>query len=550
VYIDNRDDLQPESETLFGGYTPRTDWMKPNNDVSAYWQGPYYVPPAVVITLNPYDTDGDRLADITITRTDVKSRGRDSQYGRKVYWYDAVGNPIVGFNPVRGIAGDGVGSTITIPYPQGTHTYYYWGPDANGNGTPDNDELKAVSFEQNGVIYAEGNVRIRGMLPGGKGYFSGQNDAYYDPVQLTVVSGGIIYIDGNVLKFRDPVSGQTDPRCAISLLAKEYVCVNTTQFMSLLTSTGPTTIGSDSRTGDPPYHLIITPEPTTVFSSVFSFGPLSYVPTASDPRFLFCRQAGQYGPSYINMWLNRTLMPLQPAGPLGDFVYGTGDPRFCAEGVGQASVFEHKVWDLNAMGGSSLTTAIGMPNYFDVGLDQSSMTRSNYLLSLFTVQPLDIRIEAAMFAQNRSFYLIPGNWFNMDRNDVAENPSNPRTTQRPRGVDEKWPFFGQALDVRITIDGAITENLPAPIQDVTEWYAKWSNIPPKYGSSDQNTLHYDVSRNYGEGLTFQYDPKLGWPVYTSGGVQSPIRTDDYGRPLPVTPCLPVCESLIYYGEST
>lgn len=566
VYIDNRDDLQPESETLFGGYTPRADWMHPNNRMKPFWQGPYYVPPAVVITLNPYDTDGDDKADMTITYTDIKGRSSNSQYGRKVYWYDAGGRPIKGFDPIPDSAGnprlyaDGrqIGSTITIPYPVGTREFYYWKNDTNDNGSVDKDELEKVSINGNGVVYAEGNIRIRGMLPGGDG-LSGSTSTYA-PVQLTVVSGGIIYIDGNLLKFRyvdSTGATQVDERCAISLLAKEYICVNTTQFVSLLTSTGPGMIGSDSGTGDPPYHLIVSPEPTSVFASMFSFGPSTGLNTPTP--MLFSRQAGQYGASYINMWLNQMLVGIAPSGALGnDYVYGTGDPRFCAEGTGLAPVFEHKVWDIDLLDGLNRATnatvgagnllykAPGIPNYFEVALDQSSMTRSNYLLSLFTIQPMDIRIEAAMFAQNRSFYIIPGNWFNQDPNDVVDPKKSRSTTTRPRGVDQKWPFFGEALDIRITIDGAITENLPAPIRDVSEWYSKWSKIPSTYGSSSLDTAHYDATRRYGEGLTFLYDPKLGWPVYNN----TAIRTDDYGRPLPVTPCLPVCESLIYYGEPT
>ncbi len=512
VYIDNTDDLQPKSERLFGGYTPRNDWMKPNNDMASYWQGPYYVPPAVVITLNPYDTDGDDEPDITITRTDVKSRSGNSQYGQKAVWCDAAGNPM-----------HDKGSTITIPYPQGTQTFEYY----------DGSNTQTITIERNGVIYAEGNIRIRGMMAENK--------------QLTIVSGGIIYVDGNLLKYRYE-NGRVDQRCAIALLAKEHVCVNTTQFVSLLNSIGPASIGSDAGTGQPPYHLIITPEPATTFFSTFSFGPPTGSWSLTDDVGLFVRHAGQYGPAYMTMKLNNNFLPIGQGGPLdnlgmpfGEYVYGVGDPRYpgAAPGVGISSLFEQRTWALN----NGLNRRIGMPNYFEVALDQSVFVRNNYLLSSFTIQPMDIRIEAIMYAQNDSFFIIPGNWFNLNATDIPG--SNGRNgTRRPNGVDPSWPFFGDPLDTKITIDGAITENLPASVADVSEWYSKWSNIPPNYGSSDRPTAHP------GDGLTFLYDPMLGWPVYDDGGRLEPVRKDKYGRALPITPRLPVCESLYYYGEPT
>lgn len=509
VYINNGDDLQRESETLFGGYTPRADWMKPNNDMSAFWQGPYYVPPGVIITLNPYDTDGDNQPDITITRTDIKGRKNDPFYARKVVWYNAVGQAM-----------HNLGATITIPYPQGTQTFTY----------DDNGTAHTMTIDRNGVIYADGNVRIKGMLAKGK--------------QLTVVSGGIIYIEGNVLKYRDE-NGTPDKTSAISLLAKQYVCVNTTQFVSLMSSLGPSSIGSDSGTGQPPYHLIITPEPATTFYSSFSFGPPTGSWLMDDETMLFVRHAGQYGPAYINMWLNRnTTTPNQGLLPIGldnpnlppVWVYGCGDHRYSLdEGTGLSSLFEHKIFDGSAgFDQSYLYKAIGRPNYFEIGLDQSSFTRNNYQLSAFAVQPLDIRIEAVMYAQDRSFFIIPGNWFNMNAADIGVD------NYRPRGVDNRWPLFGQPLDMKITIDGAITENLPASVGDVSEWYSKWSNIPATYGTTDIPTAHP------GDGLTFLYDPMVGWPVVDT----TPVRTDSFDRPLPITPCLPVCKSLYYYGEPT
>jgi hypothetical protein len=537
VYIDNFADLQPESETLFGGYTPRGDWMKPNNRFSSLWQGPYYVPPGVLIVLYPGDdTDNDTTNDpyITITRTDVVERERDPMFGKKSVWRDPAGNPM-----------HDTGATLKIPYPQGTQTFPFTQPD----GT-----VVSLTLDRNGVIYAEGNVRIRGMLGKGK--------------QLTVVSGGIIYVDGNVLKYRDKDHPDVvDRSSAIALLAKSHVCLNTTQFVSMLNSAGPASIGSDSGTGKAPFHRIITPDPATTFFATASLAPPTGTWQVDQPLKLFVRHAGQYGPAYINMWLNRNQAATNqgllniglPVGTLNvppPWVYGAGDPRYGIEGTGRENTFEHKIWQVSTLEG--LVTTIGRPNYFEIALDQGSDTRSqtrnNYLLSTFTIQPLDIRIEAIMYAQERSFFIIPGNWFNQNPNDVPVDPNNKTTTIRPRGVAAEWPFYREPLDTKITIDGAITENLPASSSDVAEWYQKWSNIPATYGSSGTATNHPPVNIGgtaVGDGLTFLYDETLGWPLYDDGsGIIRPVRRDAYGRALPITPRLPVCKTLIYYGEPT
>jgi len=65
-------------------------------------------------------------------------------------------------------------------------------------------DVGRIGLPQNGVIYAEGNVRVRGRLP--------------RTARLTVVSGGTIYIEGNLEK--------SDPRSTLALLADEHVCIN------------------------------------------------------------------------------------------------------------------------------------------------------------------------------------------------------------------------------------------------------------------------------------------------------------------------------------
>lgn len=534
IYISNSTDIQRESEGIFGGYTPRADWTQPNNLASSYWQGSYYTPPGVIITLNPYDTNGDGQPDITITRTDIHQR-----WNERYVWRDPYGN----YRPDWG-------QTITVPYPTAFRK-------VRAEGAPDSDAA-TVLMPGNGVIFAEGNVRIKGMLPP-----TGTDTVTGAPIQynLTVVSGGTIYIEGSILKNRS-IDGSNneipDHSGSVALLAKEYVCINTTQFLSKLSSGAPLPQGSDAMNGEPPYHLIIGTAPGATFRSTFTFGPWDSLdnPGAwSGNHYAFVRHAGLFSPAYINMFINPGFPTADHAGaflfgsmpPILPTTYGVGDPLSGSyPGVGLTTSFEHKTWRLNGSG-VALMTDSGYPNYLEIGLAQTYVgrpddsrqvtTRGDYLLSGLAIQPMNVRIEAIIYAQNRSFFVIPGRWFNPDSSDTRASFAN--TGRRPWGTHPMFPFFGEPLDTRIVIDGAVSENLSASVADVTAWMDKWGYTPPDYGGSGEQTVHN------GRGLTFLYDPKVGWPV---GDNNVPLRRDIYGRGLPIAPCLPVSRTLIYHGE--
>ncbi|MFQ3548868.1 MAG: hypothetical protein SNJ70_03865 [Armatimonadota bacterium] len=518
IYISNRNDKQADSETLFGGYTLREDIMKPNNKISNNWVGPYYVPPGVVITLNPFDTDGDGEPDITITRTDMASRRN------RALWVDYSGNERRDW-----------GQTITMPYPDPVRGRLI---TERLGGPPGGKRIQG-----NGVIFAEGNIRIRGMLPPG--------------MQLTVVSNENIYIDGNLLKYRDPQMQipdddpyrGADSLGSIALLARRNVIVNTTQFFAPINSISADDIGSDTGSGEPPFHVVVSQNPQTNLRFLFSFGPFESE-TGNEPseRSMVLRHAGQYGASYINAWLNPSDMldrwgiielNRTPGGGakivpnLPDYVFGVGDPNFGLGGID--STFVGDVFPLVPAVNAYLNEQVGMPNILQIALDQTTITRNNYQMGGFAIQPADIRIEAVIYAQEGSFFVIPGNWFNPNVGDT-------RGAGNARYANPEFPFHGEPLDVRIIIDGAVAENTTAPIGDLSEWMRKWSNIPSRYGSSNIQTAHP------GEGITLLYDDHAGWPLADLDNNADPIRRDSYGRPLPFTPRLPVCTSLVYIGD--
>ena len=464
LYIDNRRDVQQEGSSVFGGtQTLLDEWVTPNN--RGYWKGSFYVPPGVVIRINPDET-------LTITRTDAVRRGR------KYVWhtYDAASNNLV--------PQPGLGPTITLPYPR------------------------------NGVIFAEGNIRISGMVAAGR--------------QLTVVSNEIIYIEGSVLK-QDMVTS------AISLLARKYIVVNTTQFLSLppLTSALFESVPGGGR---PPYAYRVTTSPASNFVADFSPGywydrnalrpPSAYPAWGGGPAHLFIRHASSGATASINLFINGAAYDF---GGAPNYLMASAETQY-------GPIFEGQVFPLNFGGPPGLFGSAGQWNRIEIGLHQTGLeqSRGDYLLEAVAIVPMDVNIQALCYAQEGSLFIIPGPWFN---SNPADNPSAP--ARPPEIKNPAFPFYGEPLDIKITFDGAVAENLPAPPALVDEWMRHWSNIPVRYGSSNERTAHPE------DGITFVYDPLLGFPVQPDG---TPIRRDAYGRALPVTPKLPVSPDLIYVGR--
>jgi len=83
----------------------------------------------------------------------------------------------------------------------------------------------------NNIIYAEGDISVSGIIPKGK--------------QLTIVSAGNIFIDGNLLKEANNAS--------LALMAKKNIVLNPTLRYAVVWANFSTT--SDPWTGDPEYSL-------------------------------------------------------------------------------------------------------------------------------------------------------------------------------------------------------------------------------------------------------------------------------------------------------
>jgi hypothetical protein len=205
------------------------------------------------------------------------------------------------------------------------------------------------------------------------------------------------------------------------------------------------------------------------------------------------------------------------------------------------------------------------------------------------VAPHDVRVEAVIYAEQGSFFVIPGPPFNPNPNDRWEvfeqavtayggfgSADAIQQAQRERlenfGTFPETPFYGEPLDVRITIVGSISENMPPPMSQQAAWLRRWGWIPSRIGAlydfSDPTPrpvlipkAHvpegYDINPGtptpdlFVPNLILTYDPHLATGQtlgFDPNGL--PIREDEFGRVLPPLPRLPVSPDLAYFGEVT
>lgn len=206
---------------------------------------------------------------------------------------------------------------------------------------------------------------------------------------------------------------------------------------------------------------------------------------------------------------------------------------------------------------------------------------NDWLLARVAQIPHDVRIEAGLYAQDGSFVVIPGNWFNPNPNDSRESYLSRINTlvsggmsqaqaqlvanqerREAYGAHPEMPFYGEPIDVRIRVVGSITENMPVPIAQRAEWLRKWGWIgrtpsavpellPARHVPAGFNISGPDM---WVPNLFLVHDPALstgrtvGFDLPAGSNTSRYIRRDSYGRPLPPMPRLPVSPTLSYFGE--
>lgn len=649
-YVDNASDYQvPDDEQgrRDAGSTASMvqDWLSPfadggNGAFRSGWHGPYYIPVGAYLQLE--------ATGFTIMRN-----SHPDQRPEERTWKDASGVNS-GLTSIRYRVGMGTDGRVHIV---NTLTA---GLSASINSalTPADFQIGPVF---NGVVYFEGNVRVRGVIP--------------TDVQMTVVSNKTIYIEGNINKGMRPndvtsaypaviTNGQLNrpSRSTIMLMAKDYVTVNPTMFvgpaseqdaqvnqggqgaggyspLKLTAPNGAVNLVVDfALTNIDPVNANNTLTPNNWVPAPMSYN--EYDPTNSanangtgqkvGTRLMFTQaldftQAGPtnafYGATvnkgaaittnqdmlfetatsqtntarYIWAQINNPA----PA-PATGTIYGLGNEAFQ-----QAPKFETVAHLLIGAGVTSdiPNNRISDNNQFyvqgsntvEVYLTQfGSEPTGNLQIARSTIVPMDVKIEASVFAEEGSFFIIPGDWFNMNANDrrdvfearvsalgTAGNPDPRATAEQERlenyGSAPGAPFYGEPLDIKIDFVGSISENMPAPIAQQAEWLKKWGWIPIKRpgthtGTNTQQYIPHShvsnwtkaaVNRNYTGNLNLSYDPVLATGRINGFGFDTPdlganptnpnamIRTtviNGVTHQLPPMPRLPVSPTLAFFGE--
>jgi len=550
IYIDNTQDTQSESTSIGGGSTLVDEWLNRTEAASGAakgnWNGNFYDPPGVSIILGQLIVPAD------------PANNKAAVFGLRLV--RGAGTP--GF---VGPDGNGSAAVMDVPY-----------SDLDG----DPNDPTGAKADKDIVIYAEGNVRVHGILSPNEGTDSTTN-AKFIPRHITIVTNGTAYIEGNLLK--------GTPDSSISVLAHDYVCVNTTQFLAGPSVADSTNGFQTAKAGGLTDYLGLSflglTEGVTLLQE-FNFG----LTNAATPTKVYGNQN-----NVPNLALYMSAAPDTTAGggatAIIDILNSANQSMLTAPLALPFTGLTHTTFDLSGSN-ALLTGAVGTDLFHlsiqkSPGADGDPFAQSNVELERVAVLPMDIRVEAVLYAQTRSFFVIPGDWFNTSSNDTLDKyvpiPVPATTTGVPTRPNQefpagaipttaqindraRFPFYGQPIDMKIIIDGSVSEAQPSDVANQTAWMLKWGWIPQFHGSATatppstilEASGHQlkDVGGNPVSkpaiGLQIIYNPQAGYPYHPADAVNPGyyLRSDAYGRPLPFTPKLPVSTALLFAGQSS
>lgn len=616
VYVSNASDVQGPTDE-FGRVIAGSeeslqyDWLNPDNGTpGSGWSGYLYVPPGSVF--RGLD-DG-----FTIQRNSQAPQAeRDWRY---------VDGTDTGSSFIRYRLGLGT----ETPVPQ-VHILNSYSPLFVSNpGISINSNLTPAQFQSgpvfNGVVYFQGNARVQGIIP--------------TDVQMTLVSDASIYIEGSITKgvtangLQSGIAAGTlltrPSKSMLMLIAKDYVTLNTTMFFGPSANQqvepvhdAPNSNGFSPirvRTGgslDMEYSFVRDPNgpfatpnnPSTTRPFEFDYAeagntgvkiPTSVViaHTMDDgpaPATFFTWDVNYGGPApspYFFLSANNTAAAYIPGVTQTIPEYGLGteiDQRYPKFEQTAFTLLDPTTATMSGDGQQMIANGLsGNYSLFTEGINDllvrqvsiSGAPTNDYIIGRMALAPHDIRIEASMYAEEASFFVIPGPWFNPNPNDLRTNYVNGLDVYSGSGsIAEKneirfeqfgsWPnmpFYGEPLDVRVVILGSVSENMPPPASVQAQWLQKWGWIPEDLAatgflipqshipsSPGPNGTAYQVGTgNVVPNLIITYDPALGTDrnmgFVTDNDTATLLRADSYGRALPPMPRLPVSPTLAYFGE--
>ena len=452
IFVDNNSDRQIPSDesgrqSVGSEQSLFDEWLNPNKSGRSSWVGPYYIPPAAYLQLTP---DGFIIA-----------RNGSAPAGERT-WRMPDGTPT---------------NSSSIRYRIGAYNGQQYIINSLTSGDIDATSPNFGAGQPfNGVIYAQGNLRVRGIIP--------------TDVQLTVVSGATIYIEGSILKGLTAngmqVAGDFDAttdrllrpsHSSLMLMAKDYVTLNTTMFFGPATTSTPepdangTTsngflgllvrvgqainyvfdecVDSESGSANPlnpstwnPYAANyvemgtankLTPKlllshsvaagpqsPVTFFTMNVNFGAFD-TPANTVSSYNF--PVGMYPTAGNPIYYNAATNFLNT----GPYPYGLGTeswqqfPKF--ESVGfdlvrptEAIVNASRIIANGSNGGYSIFN-YGLNDFTLRPTSVGGQATNDYIVARTAIAPHNIRIEASIFAEEGCFFVIPGEWANPNPND-------------------------------------------------------------------------------------------------------------------------------------
>ncbi len=599
VYIDSAEKGNASTETEredFGASRSMVqDWLNPNNASSLGWQGPYYIPIASYVRLYPdgFEVIRDQRGN-SRTRSWRRPDGSNTSLASVRYFLRSIDHDVNPATPNR---------TFIL------NTLAHFGGAMPTAPVPDATFL-AQGRQFNGVVFAEGDVRVRGVIP--------------TDMQLTLASMGSIYIEGSITRGTVDRNGVVLARPSLSnlmLMAKDYTVLNTSMFFGpepgeILKVKSTVAVPNTPN----PIELDATASATVNLTTEFLLNPLATGATASNPQtwrafattyteagtnaalpvhLMMSHSADAGGPSFVRLDVSplsfqvgastsALLFPsdaLQNAGVRSQYAPNDGSLlNLPIYGLTNAPTQGFPAFEINstpfvsnAFGtvGRQLVAPAGGPfGDYRLGLQDSTALRvsttsvgpfspQNYLLAGVAAAPHDIRIEASIFAEDGSFFVIPGVEFNRNEDDTrqafladvaAVGAAQARVLRyQNTGNRPEVPFYGEPLNMRVSILGAVSENMPQPISVQAAWQRKWGWMPDELGASGRRlpSQHVPIGTNlaatpYVPNVVISYDPTLA--LASVDGV-NPVRVSDDGVwVLPPMPRLPVSPSLSYFGE--
>ena len=280
VSIDNSEDAQTETSLVGNPTTLREEWLRTAGVGATNWTGNFYNPPGVLITfgkiVNPLLTSTTTTYwGMTLTRTDKDSLGNPAKW------------PSTNSSALQVIYGQPPNATFIATLTAAQQLQYQIQPFVFLTQYDAGNVNQVVGSV---VVYATGNVRVRGIV-------SNPNPAIIGGTatdqHVTIVTNGISYVEGSILK------GTANATAA--LLARQYVCLNTTQF--LLGAEDPSGSDVPGTTLPNPYYLDFAADTSVTLTNdgllptVYVDGPTAYVDGSGNSveRLYVSEQSGSTG---------------------------------------------------------------------------------------------------------------------------------------------------------------------------------------------------------------------------------------------------------------